>query len=277
MFSILIPTWNNLPYLKLCVESIRSHSAYDHQIIIHVNEGTDGTLEWVRFQGLEHGFSSENAGICISMNLAATRARHPYLLYLNDDMYCCPGWDTSLVHEIQRIHTEAFMLSSTMIEPRPSGNSCVIVRDYGLEADTFRREELLETFGGLQKQDWSGSTWPPTLIHRKYWDITGGYSIEFSPGMSSDDDLSMKMWKAGCRIFLGIGQSRVYHFQCKSTGRVVRNDGRRQFLMKWGINQSTFRRLYLKMGMPPAELEEPTDSFKYRLECIRAGVKRRFL
>lgn len=51
MFSILIPTWNNLPYLQLCIESIRRHSAFEHEIIVHVNEGTDGTLEWVRAQG----------------------------------------------------------------------------------------------------------------------------------------------------------------------------------------------------------------------------------
>ena len=43
MLSILIPTWNNLPYLKLAVDSIRRHSACSHQIIVHVNDGSDGT------------------------------------------------------------------------------------------------------------------------------------------------------------------------------------------------------------------------------------------
>ena len=55
-FSVLIPTWNNLPYLKLCVESIRQHSVFNHQIIIHVNEGTDGTLEWVEKEGLDYTY-----------------------------------------------------------------------------------------------------------------------------------------------------------------------------------------------------------------------------
>jgi glycosyltransferase involved in cell wall biosynthesis len=54
MFSILIPTWNNLPYLKLAVDSIRRHSASAHQIIVHVNDGSDGTRAWVREQGLNH-------------------------------------------------------------------------------------------------------------------------------------------------------------------------------------------------------------------------------
>jgi glycosyltransferase involved in cell wall biosynthesis len=52
MFSILIPSWNNLAYLRLCVESIRRHSAERHQVIVHVNDGSDGSLAWVREQGL---------------------------------------------------------------------------------------------------------------------------------------------------------------------------------------------------------------------------------
>ena len=42
MFSIIIPTFNNIEYLKLCLESIKN-SRYNHEIIIHVNEGNDGT------------------------------------------------------------------------------------------------------------------------------------------------------------------------------------------------------------------------------------------
>ena len=44
MFSILIPTYNNLEYLKICLDSLKKHSKYDHQIIIHINEGVDGSL-----------------------------------------------------------------------------------------------------------------------------------------------------------------------------------------------------------------------------------------
>jgi len=31
-FSILIPTWNNLPYLQLCLESIANNSVFNHQL-----------------------------------------------------------------------------------------------------------------------------------------------------------------------------------------------------------------------------------------------------
>ena len=53
-FSILIPSWNNLSFLKLCVQSIRKNSAMQHQIIVHVNDGSDGTLQWVKEEGLDY-------------------------------------------------------------------------------------------------------------------------------------------------------------------------------------------------------------------------------
>jgi hypothetical protein len=84
------------------------------------------------------------------------------------------------------------------------------------------------------------------------WTEVGGYSTELSPGMSSDNDLSMKLWHAGCRTFIGLGDSFVYHFACVSTARIVKNDGRLQFLHKWGISQRDFDRICLHRGEPVA-------------------------
>ena len=47
MFSILIPTFNNLEYLKFCIRSIKKNSKYTNQIIPHVNIGNDGTIEYL--------------------------------------------------------------------------------------------------------------------------------------------------------------------------------------------------------------------------------------
>ena len=47
MFSIIVPTFNNLDYLKLCLNSIKKNSSYDHEIIIHINEGKDGTKDFL--------------------------------------------------------------------------------------------------------------------------------------------------------------------------------------------------------------------------------------
>ena len=276
MFSIIIPSWNNLALLQLCIRSIRQHSAYAHQIIVHVNDGSDGTLDWIREQGIMHTASPQNIGICLAVNEAAMHATQDYILYLNDDMYCCPGWDAALVNKLKQLDTDLFMLSGTMIEPRDTHNPCVSVRNYGGDVANFDEARLLAELSQLHKADWYGATWPPTLVSKRWWFKVGGYSSEFSPGMSSDNDFSMKLWHAGCRIFLGVGDSLVYHFQWKSTGKVKKNDGGKQFLHKWGMCQSVFDRYYLRRGIPAQGLclDEPEDTRELRWQLLRSKLKR---
>lgn len=103
LFSILIPTWNNLEYLKLCVESITKNSAYKHQIIVMVNEGRDGSLEWVKsLDYVDFVYCSENLGICYGLNACRSLITTQYVLYANDDMYFAPDWDVSLYEEIKK-------------------------------------------------------------------------------------------------------------------------------------------------------------------------------
>lgn len=277
MFSIIIPTWNNLAFAKLCVTSIRKNSAYAHQVILHINDGSDGTLQWAMAEKIDYTHTLDNAGICKAVNEAGGLAAKDYIVYMNDDMYVCPGWDTNLADEIKKLGTDCFMLSSTMIEPTDHNNPCVIVKDYGTSIEAFNEEQLLKDCTKMEKADWTGSTWPPTIVHRKYWLITGGYSIELSPGVSSDDDFAMKMWYAGCRIFKGVGKSRVYHFQSKSTLRIKKNDGRKQFLMKWGVNQSTFSKYYIRRGTPyTGPLTDP-EGPHMQWESFRAWAKRKII
>jgi len=277
MFSIIIPTWNNLDYLKNCVASIRKNSAFKHQVILHFNEGSDGSLIWAKENEIEFTYTDTNVGICIAVNQAAVLAKYDYIVYMNDDMYVCPGWDKYLMDDINVLNTDCFMLSSTMIEPKQTSNDCVIVQDFGDQIDTFREDELLIQYNSLEKADWNGSSWPPTVVSKKYWFITGGYSVELSPGMSSDDDFSMKMWKVGCRIFKGVGKSKVYHFQAKSSSKVKKNDGRKQFLFKWGINQSTFHKQFIRRGTPyTGILEEPSRTV-LKPELFRAWLKMKLL
>ena len=248
-FSIVIPTWNNLDYIKLCITSIQNNSHFKHQIIIHVNDGSDGTLNWIKSKDFDYTVSNTNIGICWAVNAAASLAQTDYIVYMNDDMYVLPDWDLHLMNEIQQLPDDHFFLSSTMIEPTDSNNPCVIFTDkFGDNIDNFREDELLSEYKNFQMRNWSGATWPPNIVSRRMWQQVGGYSVEFSPGMASDPDFSMKLWQAGVRYFKGLSNSRVYHFQCKSTGRIVKNKGKKQFQKKWGLTVPSFVTNYLLRG-----------------------------
>ena len=253
MLSILIPTWNNLPYLRLAVDSLRRHSSVPHEILVHVNDGDDGTLHWVREQGLAYTHSRGNIGICLALNRLAATARGDWVLYLNDDMFCTPGWDRALLDAAGKCGPRPVFLSSMLIEPARTSNTLVDVADFGGDPAGFDEPALLQYAASRRFADIDGAASQPTLVRRVDWHLVGGYSIEFGPGMSSDDDFLMKLWLVGCRTFRIVGASVVYHFACRSTAKIRRNKGGRTFLLKWGISQQTFKDLCLSRtaGPPP--------------------------
>ncbi len=275
-FSIIIPTWNNLTLLKTCLASINKNSYFKHQIVLHVNEGDDGSLEWVKEQRLDFTHSSSNVGVCWAVNACRTLIKTDYIVYMNDDMYVLPDWDLELWKEIEQLPDKYFFLSSTMIEPMPTPHPGIVAPyNYGREPDLFDEERLLKEYKSLPAFDWNGATWPPNIVHADVWDLIGGYSIEYFPGMYSDPDFSMKLIKAGVTYFKGIKSSMVYHFGSKSTVRVKKNNGSKQFLNKWGITSSTLTKFILKRGTPfsyPVDLKSLHSG--YKISKLRSRLKR---
>jgi GT2 family glycosyltransferase len=260
--------------LQLCITSIRKNSSFPHQIIVHVNEGLDGTLHWVKEQGLDYTFSPQNAGVCYALNAAAALSCTNYILYLNDDMYVCPEWDKFLWDNIQQIGHTRFFLSATMIEPVAGNKAAIAPHNYGLSPDTFDEARLLLEYKSHTHTDWSGAAWPPNIVHKDLWNQVGGYSIEFSPGFYSDPDFCMKLWMAGVRIFKGVEKSRVYHFRSKSTARVTPNNGRKIFAAKWGFPASYLYKQVLHLGEPyTGNLEEFHPSALARLKAFWQKLK----
>ena len=273
-FSILIPSWNNLAFLKLCIESIRKNSVCQHQIIVHVNDGSDGTLDWVKAEGLDYTHSECNVGVCMAMNMMRTKVQTDYMCFLNDDMYVLPGWDEALLQEIASLPDNRFFLSATTIQPHTKGDF-IIVADYGDTVESFQEQVLLQHYRDVDLQDWMGATLPPNVVHRDVWDLVGGYSVELTPGMYSDPDFTAKLWLCGIRYMKGLSASRVYHFETKSTGRVKKNNGQMQFLMKWGMTSSTFRRLFTYRGQAfsPELVDNPVSGSRLTSNLLRGRLK----
>lgn len=257
-FSILIPTWNNLDYLKLCVSSIRRHSTFNHQIIIHVNDGADGTLDWVQKEGLDYTHSMENIGVCLAMNSMRRLVKTDYIYFLNDDMYVLPEWDTVMMEEIRKRPDNMYYLSGTMIQPHDE-NDVGLCINYGDSIETFREEDLLREYMNEPYNDWLGATRPPSLVHRDIWDLVGGYSVEYSPGMYSDPDFTAKLLYVGITYLKGLGNSRVYHFETKTTRRIKKNNGAIQFLLKWGITNHVMRKHITRQGRDWSQHADPLD------------------
>ena len=281
MFSIIIPSFNNLPYLKICISSIKKNSKFEHEIITHINDGSDGTEKYLISEKIKYTITKYNAGICEGVNRAAKEATTSYILYAHDDFYFCPGWDEVLLNEVKKITHNNFYLSGIMMNNGPLKFDC------GNKLEDFNEKKLLDNYKSINHYDFQGSTWAPHLIHKETWDAVGGFSEEFFPGTGSDPDLNMKLWNKGVRIFKGINDFKVYHFGSIVTRKYKNHPtiktesgskGAKIFLLKWGITIKFFKRFYLRSDHKyDGQLNEPFKDTKYFFNLLLSKINFQYI
>ena len=267
MFSIIIPTFNNLSYLRVCISSIKKNSKFDHEIIPHINQGSDDTEEYLIGEKIKYTKTDYNSGICKGMNMASKKSTTNYILYAHDDFYFCPDWDIILKKEIDNIGHNNFYLSGTMMHNGQIPFNC------GDDINCFNEKKFLDNYKDFNYYDFQGSTWAPHVIHKDLWERVGGFSEEFFPGTGSDPDLNMKLWYEGVRIFKGINNFKVYHFgsvvtrKYKNHPTIITESGSKGskiFLLKWGISIKFFKKYFLKSDkLYDGELKVPRKTISY--------------
>ena len=79
----------------------------------------------------------------------------------------------------------------------------------------------------------------------------------------------MKLWKENIRVFKCLSKFKVYHFGSVTTRKrkIIKNDGTKTFLLKWGFNPRFFRKYYLK-GDGKIEYSGPVDNHKVSLNMM---------
>ena len=278
MISITIPTFNNLNYLKFTIDSIKKNSVLNkYEILLHINEGSDGTLEYAKKNNMKFTFSEKNIGLCSSINKVSKISKYNYLLYSHDDMYFCPNWDKILIDEIDLLQNNLFYLSATMIEV----NSAHISYDCGSTLLNFDEKKFLNNYDKLNFYDHQGSHFAPHIVHKDIWEKVGGFSEEFNPGIGSDPDFNMKLWKQGVRIFKGINKFRVYHFSSITTRKksgLKMNKGDNIFLIKWGFTIKFFKKYFLRSKSKyNGKLTNPNKSLSFLFELFLCKIKKIYL
>tara|TARA_S200000501_G_scaffold10622_1_gene9632 strand:- start:495 stop:1346 length:852 start_codon:yes stop_codon:yes gene_type:complete len=272
-FSILIPTLNNLDYLKLCLNSLKKNSVYDHEILVHSNNSSDGTSDFLKLHNIKEIKTKDNFGLCTALNQLASHASNDYFLFLHDDMYICPNWDQILIDEINQYDHNNFYLSGVMIE-KTNGH---INYNFGENFENFDEKSFLSLFDKFPLHDIQGTDKNPSLVHRSLWNKVNGMSEEFNPGDASDPDFILKLWNSNVRIFKGISAFRVYHFGSITTRKnknIKLNNGSKTFLNKWGITYKFFRKHYLNYHSKfDGPLNNPKKNLIYFFDLMICKIK----
>ena len=254
--SFIIPSRNNITYLKWCYESIRKNQSVEHEICFADDASTDGTLEqilvWMKRDKnikLYVNKGSEREGLTILYDkLVNDYATNDRVVFFHSDMYLCPNADK----EIDRLLERGKVVSLTRIEPplHPDGPEKVL-KDFGIEPEEFDEEGLLE-FLEEDKQGEDRVTegvFAPWSIYKEDFQSIGGHDKLFRPQSKEDSDIFNRLHLNGVK-FIQTWQGYVYHMTCRgsrfnpSAGGAPGKDSpewietttknMRNFIRKWG-------------------------------------------
>ena len=85
-FSIIVPVYNTEKYLKRCLDSIKSQSFKDYEVII-VNDGSTDNSSDIISKYPYKIINQENLGLSRARNNGVKEASGDYLIFLDSDDY----------------------------------------------------------------------------------------------------------------------------------------------------------------------------------------------
>jgi len=255
MFSICLCSWNDLEFLKILYRGITRNTKVPYELIVHDNGSEDNTEKWLIENKIKYSRSERNEGVA-AVNYAVEQAKFDYIVDINSDMFSLPNWDTTILKQIKKFEKEGikkYTISSCLIEPL-GYNPEYTIQYFGHTPETFNEEllmkEYLHNFRKWQKADTCQYSHPITMP-KSLWNEFGGADMSYEYGIGTDHDIPACAYGAGCRNFIMLGASRVYHFICQTVRKLPENrsDGQQKFLDKWGISVDEFRKR-MKIAQP---------------------------
>lgn len=116
MISVVIPNWNGIKLIGMCLDSFQNSTFKDYEIIIVDNGSTDGSKELVKkkYPTVKLVELPENLGFARACNEGIKESKGDYICLLNNDIEIHPAWLLELYKGMER-HPECGMGASKML------------------------------------------------------------------------------------------------------------------------------------------------------------------
>ena len=241
-YSIVMLTYNNLDYTKVCIDSIRKYNGKDNcEIIIVDNNSTDGTVQWLQEQNdIKYILNKENKGFPAGCNQGIEISeKNNDIFLLNNDTVIMPN---SIFNLRMGLYNEENVGATGSIS-----NSVSYYQQISAQYDDF--DDYMKL--ALQNNIPDDSRYEQRVklvgfamfIKRDVLDKVGLLDERFTPGNFEDDDLSLRIVVAGYKLLL-CKDSYIHHFGSvsfkenpeKYSELLKTNDNK--FMEKWSFNSA---------------------------------------
>jgi glycosyltransferase involved in cell wall biosynthesis len=220
--SLVIPSRNNLKYVKYAYESIRLHLGFSTEVILMDDASTDGTWEWMKSVECDdtkiyRNEGPERVGHTVLYDVGAKMASNEIFGIFHADMIATPNYLRNMVKHVKR----GTVVSATRIEPplHPPGPE-KIVENFGFEPEEFKMKEFLEFVNNqevINKDKTTGGVFAPWIMYVEDLLSIGGHDKRvFAPMELEDSDLFNRFLLAEYK-FVQARDAFVYHMTCRGS------------------------------------------------------------
>ena len=248
--TFVIPSRNNLEFLKLAYTSIRNLDT-KHEILVLNDASIDGTQEWI--EGLNdedlltyHNPGPERIGIVGMFDKGIEMARTDIIMAFHADMVTCRDFDKNILKHLDK----GTIVTGTRVEPplHPDGPEKQLM-NFGIEVDEFSFDKWYEDSEKLKEEKVTEGIFAPWCMYKEDFLAIGGHDELFAPQSKEDSDLFNRFYLNGYK-FKQPWDALVYHFTSRgsrfnkhSGGAAGKNSNEwietttkngRNFIRKWG-------------------------------------------
>jgi len=233
--SIIIPTFNNLPLTRSCLESLaKTPATTQFETIVVDNASTDGSAEFLREQekagGIRLIINLRNEGFARACNQGAQAAHGSRLLFLNNDTKVTPGWLDAMIQAARRPHVGIVGAKLLYADGRIQHAGIGFINDI---PDHPHRHAPADAAEANQFRELDMVTGACLLIQRELFIQLAGFDETYRNGVE-DIDLCLRARAAGRKIVYE-PRAVVYHLEGQSAGRFSHvNENLRLFFGRWG-------------------------------------------
>lgn len=250
LVSIIIPTCDQQPMLKRCLDSILQKSTYGNfEVLLVENNSTDPATfayydEVRKADGRVRLCPWEGEGFNFSklVNHGVAQAKGDYLLLLNNDTeVISPRWIEELLGNCQR--GEVGVVGAILYYPNDTvQHAGVVLGNSGAShAHLYEPRELVECY---DQCNYSAVTGACLMTKRSVFDEVGGFDEDFSVAYN-DVDYCLKVREAG-KLVVFTPFVELYHYESVSRGYDRDGDAARyeRFLREDALLMSRWTRYY---------------------------------
>lgn len=206
--SIVIVSYNSKDVMKACIESIRMNNiSSSYEIVVVDNASTDGVTEWLESQNdiiLIQNQDNKGFGVACNQGIKASSPDNDIFLLNNDTFVPANAifWLRMGLYENDRVGATSCMSNNGGLQ------NITEVFNSATEYVNYAVKNNIPEYNPYEKRVWLAGF--AMLIKRTVLDQTGLLDLRYGKGYYEDDDLGIRIQKAGYQCIL-CHNSFIFH------------------------------------------------------------------